>query len=379
MRRSGAGTPPGEAGNPGAMQREATDARSLPSFASRAGAVPQAWDRLESHLAAHGLALDRGCEPRQFAAGFGNLNYLIQVDGQPAVLRRPPLGPIPPGANDMARESRILTRLWQAFPLAPRCLHYCADEAVLGAPFLIMQYRPGLVIGAEMPEAFRGDRAAAAGLGAMLVRELVHLHAVDVAAVGLQDLGRPEGFLARTAAGWSKRAALAWQSGTPAVLKELLDWLAAHEPPGQAATLLHNDFKLDNFVLHPGTLEPVALLDWDMGTRGDPLMDLAVLLSYWSEAGDPDVMRDLRQMPTAEPGFPTRAEAAQTYSRLSGRDLSDFLYYRVLAMLRLSVVFMQLNRRYREGGTRDPRFAGFGKLAEGLLELAASISRGRAS
>jgi aminoglycoside phosphotransferase (APT) family kinase protein len=301
------------------------------------------------------------------------------LDGQPVVLRRPPLGPIPPGANDMGRESRILLRLWRAFPLAPRCLHYCADASILGAPFLIMQYRPGLAIGGTMPEPFRGDREAGAKIGGMLVAELARLHAVEPAAVGLEDLGRPEGFLARTAAGWAKRAGLAWESEPPRVLKELLAWLGANEPPGQAPTLLHNDFKLDNFVLSPETLEPVALLDWDMGTRGDPLMDLAVLLSYWTEAGDPEAMHELGQMPTADAGFPTRAEIAEAYARRTGRDLSDFLYYRVIAALRLAVVFMQLNRRYREGGSDDPRFAGFGKLADGLLEFAQAISVGRAA
>ena len=341
--------------------------------------VPQAWDRLGPHLAEHGFELDPECTPRQFASGFGNLNYLIRMDGQPVVLRRPPLGPIPPGANDMGRESRILLRLWRAYPLAPRCLHYCADESVLGAPFLIMQYRPGVVIGGQMPETLRGDSGVGRKIGDMLVTELARLHAVDPASVGLGDLGRPEGFLARTTAGWAKRAGLAWQSEPPPALRELLDWLVANEPPGRPPTLLHNDFKLDNFVLNPDTLEPVALLDWDMGTRGDPLMDLAVLLSYWTEAGDPEAMHDLQQMPTADHGFPTRSEMADAYARRTGCDMSDFLFYRVIAVLRLAVVFMQLNRRYREGGTDDPRFAGFADLAEGLLEFAHSICSGRAA
>jgi aminoglycoside phosphotransferase (APT) family kinase protein len=356
-----------------------TSENPQPTFRPPAEEVPQAWDRLQVHLADHGFALDLECPPRQFASGFGNLNYLLHVDERPVVLRRPPLGPIPPGANDMGRESRILFRLWRAFPLAPRCLHYCADESILGAPFLLMEYRPGLVIGSRMPEAFRGLRHAGSRIGDMLVEELTRLHAVDPDAVGLGDLGRPEAFLARTTAGWAKRAGLAWEGEPPLALAELLAWLAANAPPEQAPVLLHNDFKLDNFVLNPETLEPLALLDWDMGTRGDPLMDLAVLLSYWTEAGDPEAMHDLQQMPTADRGFPTRGEMAAAYAHKTGRDLSDFQFYRVIAVLRLAVVFMQLNRRYREGGSQDPRFAGFGKLAEGLLEFALAISTGRAA
>ncbi len=349
-----------------------------PTFRAPAAAVPQTWDRLEPYLAEHGFEFDRECVPRQFASGFGNLNYLLRMNGQLVVLRRPPLGPIPLGANDMGRESRILFRLWRAYPLAPRCLHYCADQSILHAPFLIMQYRPGVVIAGQLHESLPGGSELGQKIGEMLATELARLHAVDPAAVGLADLGRPEGFLARTTAGWAKRAGLAWQTEPPAVLRDLLDWLAANQPPEQAPTLLHNDFKLDNFVLHPDTLEPVALLDWDMGTRGDPLLDLAVLLSYWTEADDPQVMHDLQQMPTADHGFPTRSEMVDAYARRTGRDMSDFLFYRVIAVLRLAVVFMQLNRRYREGGSDDPRFAEFGKLAEGLLEFAHSIRSGHA-
>jgi aminoglycoside phosphotransferase (APT) family kinase protein len=341
--------------------------------------MPQRWDRLESHLAAAGLSFDPAVRPRQFASGFGNLNYLLEVEGRPVVLRRPPPGPIPPGANDMGRESRILSRLWEAFPLAPRCLHYCSDDSVLGAPFFLMEYRPGLVIGGRMPDALAGKAGIGAKIGDMLVEQLAELHAVDPASVGLGDLGRPEGFLARTAEGWARRADLAWEGGPPSALRDVLSWLRANPVPGQTPVLLHNDFKLDNFVLDPDTLEPVALLDWDMGTRGDPLVDLAVLLSYWTEAGDPEAMHDLGQMPTAGYGFPMRLEVVEAYARLTGRDVSDFLFYRVVAVLRVAVVFMQLNRRYREGGTRDPRFEAFGRLANGLLDFAHAIVTGRAA
>lgn len=345
-------------------------------FKPRAAETPQAWDRLAAFLAGAGHELRADPPPRQFAGGFGNLNYLLEMDGRPVVLRRPPLGPIPPGANDMRREDRILRVLWQAFPLAPRSLVFCDDEAVLGAPFFIMEYRPGLVIGGDMPAGL--PDTAGETLGPLMMRLLAELHAVDTAAIGLGDFGRPEGFVERTVGGWMKRAGLAWEE-PPSLLGDLETWLAAHMPAAdRPPTLLHNDFKLDNVVLDAGTLDAVAVLDWDLGTRGDPLIDLGVTLAYWTEAGDPWAMHAIHQMPTAGPGFPTRREAVALYADYSGRDVSDILFYRVFGQFRIAVVFMQLNRRYREGGTRDPRFAEFGRMADGLLEFAHEVARGRA-
>ncbi|WP_425406774.1 phosphotransferase family protein [Hwanghaeella sp.] len=348
-----------------------------PSFKSKSEEQAQDWPRLAAYLAGEGFALDlTNRPPRQFAAGFGNLNYLIHVDGEPMVLRRPPLGPIPPGANDMGRESRILSGLSKAFPLAPRCCHACADPGILGAPFFIMDYRDGRVIGGEVPEDIgEGGRRR---IGLRLMEILADLHAVDPATVGLDGLGRPEGFLSRTIEGWSKRAHLAWGDDAPSLVDELGGWLRARVPAGHAVSLIHNDFKLDNVILNRKSLEPVAVLDWDMGTRGDPLFDLAVTLAYWTESGDPDVMHRLNQMPTAAPGFPTRGEAMEAYARVSGRDLSEFIFQRVLGQFRLAVVFAQLYRRWREGGTNDPKFAEFGSLADDLLVFSHDIAMGRA-
>ena len=250
-------------------------------------AVAQDWTCLREHLSGVGMALDADEPPRQFDSGFGNLNYRVVVDGAPVVLRRPPMGPINPGSNDMLREGRILTRLWREFPLAPRCLHVCDEPAVLGAPFILMQYRPGRVIGGGFPidlSEWRGadGKTPGAFIGARLIATLAALHAVDPAAVDLDTLGRPEGFLERTTNGWAKRAELSWDTEPPPVLDRVLDWLRANQPIENpaAATLLHNDFKLDNVILEPQSLEPIAVIDWDMGTRGEPLHDLAVLLSY---------------------------------------------------------------------------------------------------
>lgn len=338
--------------------------------------VAQDWPRLADWLAGEGMRLTS--TPRQFAQGFGNLNFLLEIDGRPAVLRRPPVGPIPPGANDMKREHRILSRLWQAFPLAPRSLAYCESPEVLGAHFLIMEYRAGRVVRGTMPADLAAEPAAGARLGMMLVDLMARIHAVDCDAIGLGDLGRPEGFLARAVDGWAKRAGIAYDGEPPASVAELVAWLRARPVPEQAPALLHNDFKLDNVILDAPARAPVAVLDWDMGTRGDPLFDLATLLSYWTEAGDPPAMHELRQMPTAGYGFPTRAEVVAEYGRRTGRDVSDFAFYRVLTMLKIGIVFAQIHAQYRRGTSTNPRFAPLGRLAGGLLELGVEIARGRA-
>ncbi len=327
---------------------------------------------------AWGLTLDSDPPPRQFAGGLANLNYLIHLDGKPAVLRRPPLGELPAGSHDMAREHRILSRLADALAFAPRSLHLCADPAIIGAPFQILEYRPGLVIRSTMPLGLKGRPEAGARLSQVLLETLTAIHAVDTAAIGLDDLGRPQGFLSRAVAGWRKRGWAAREDGTDALHEDVESWLERNLVPDGPPALLHNDFKLDNMILDPRDLSAVAVVDWDQGTRGDALFDFATLLSYWIEPDDPPALHDMAQMPADEPGFLTRREAASTYAAMSGRDMSGFLFHRVLAMYKLGVIFLQLGLRYRTGATTDPRYAPFSAIGTGAVEFAHDIARGRA-
>jgi aminoglycoside phosphotransferase (APT) family kinase protein len=347
-----------------------------PSFHTQGAQRAQDWLALRVHLAQHGFDLDLSQTPRQFARGFGNLNYLVMIDGQDWVLRRPPSGNIPPGANDMAREFGILRNLWKAFPLAPKAIHFCSDPLILGAPFLIMEYRPGLVIGGKLPVSRVVTQPERNLLGRKMVELLADLHAVDAESVALANLGRPQNMLARMIAGWEKRANLACGPDTPKGVTRTTQWLHARLPVQQPARLLHSDFKLDNIILDPKLLTPLAVIDWDMGTRGDPLVDLATLLSYWSQADDPDVMHQLAQMPTAQPGFPTRADVLELYARRTGVDLSSFEFYRVLAMFKLTVVFMQLHAQFVRGEVSDEKYRTFGALCAGLLDFTEAIASG---
>jgi aminoglycoside phosphotransferase (APT) family kinase protein len=342
-------------------------------FRPAAATVAQDWPALGRWLAARGAALGPA-PPRQFAGGFGNLNYRIEIDGVPAVLRRPPPGPLPSGANDMAREHRILSALPRAYPLAPCALHFCADPAVLGAPFQIIEYRPGIVIRDRLPAAAAGRPQIAAALSRHMVESLAALHAVEPAAVGLDALGRPQDFLQRTLAGWAGRAAALPDLVDARLLTDTTRWLRRHLPAETAPSLVHSDFKLDNMILDPASYAPVAVIDWDMGTRGDPLWDLAVLLSYWTEPGDPECLHLMRQMPTAEPGFWSRAEALAAYAGLAGRAIEDFAFYRVLSLFRSAVVFLQLFDRWRRDPAANPGCARFDALGRGLLDHARAVA-----
>ena len=349
-----------------------------PVFKPEASQTGQDWHRLADYLAGRGHRLDRGQPVRQFAGGLGNLNYLIHLDGRMAVLRRPPPGPLPRGANDMMREARILTGLAPHFPLAPTCLLSCDDTAVLGAPFLVMEYRPGLVVRSRLPARFRSMADTGARIATILVDVLSRLHAVDPAAAGLADLGRPQGFVERTAAGWAHRAEQAWDGTAPSQVPEILHWLERQPAPDPVVALLHNDYKLDNLILDPDTLQPRALVDWDLGTRGDPRWDLAVLLSYWTQPDDPPTMVALRQMPPAAAGFPNRSDMVQRYTEAVDRPIDGMRPYRVLAQFRLAVVYRQIFRRFRDGDEVNPQADSFAQLADELMQFTMDVMAGRA-
>ena len=345
---------------------------------SAADSVPMDWVAVRTYLAEHGHRFDADPLPRQFAGGLANLNYLIHLDGKPAVLRRPPMGKLPAGAYDMAREFRILSRLPDALPFIARGLHLCDDTAIIGQRFQIIEYRSGLVIREHLPPDLAHRPEIGARLSQVLLETISAIHAVDTKAVGLDDLGRPDGFLARGVAGWRKRGLAAMQEGTERLHRDVGLWLERNVVPDGAPGLLHNDFKLNNMILDPDDFTPRAVVDWDQGTRGDPLFDFATLLSYWIHPDDPWAMHDMEQMPAVEACLCTRQEAVAEYARLSGRDMSDFRFYRVLAMYKLSVIFLQLGLRYRSGATQEPRYAPLTGIGTGILEFTHEIAEGRA-
>jgi aminoglycoside phosphotransferase (APT) family kinase protein len=325
-------------------------------------------DRVEPWLRAHLPDATGPLSVRQFGGGHANLTYLLAFDGREYVLRRPPLGPVAPSAHDMRREHQVLARLWRGYPLAPRSYALCTDPAVLGVDFHVLERRRGFVVRMGNAGLVTGDPALAARIGAMLIDSLAALHGVDPAAVGLADLGRPEGYLARQVEGWTKRWHAALDDSAPDAA-DLVAWIARERPPDSAPALVHNDFKLDNIlVAEDDPARPVAVLDWDMCTRGDPLTDLGTLLTYWVEAGDPPLWREAAMMPSYAEGFPTRAEAVARYAEVSGRDLARIGWYEVFGAFKTAVILQQIYIRYLRGQTKDARFANFGARVRALVE-----------
>lgn len=311
----------------------------------------------------------------QFGGGHANLTYLLGVGAAEYVLRRPPLGPVAASAHDMAREHRILSRLWQAYPLAPRSLVHCPDPSVIGAEFHILERRRGFVIRNGRSDDVLRDPAIARGVSETLIDCLADLHLADADACGLGDLGHPEEFMQRQVDGWSGR----WRKALDPTAPEadtLIDWIATNMPASDRASLVHNDYKLDNVLLDQSDpTRAAAVLDWDMCTRGDPLSDLGTLMNYWLEPGDPADWRIATQMPCEYEGFLTRVEAIDRYARRTGFDLGEVRWYQVFAAFRTAVILQQIYIRWLRGQTRDPRFETFGTRVAALIAKADYLTR----
>ena len=322
--------------------------------------------RLEPWLRDHLPAAEGPLLIRQFGGGLANLTYLVRFGEREYVLRRPPLGPIAPTSHDMKREHRVLTRLYEAFPLAPRSFVVCDDPSILGVDFHVTERRRGLVIRGDLPDRFRHQPPLNRRLSEMLVDTLVELHRVDPAAVGLGALGRPQGFVRRQLDGWAKRWHAAKHEPNDRVAR-LLTWLGDEVPESDTVSLLHNDYKLDNILVDlEDPCTPVALLDWDMSTRGDPLVELGYLLNFWVERDDDPEWIAAGGMPTHHDGFLTRAEVVERYARRSGYDVSRMLWYHIFGVFKLIVIIQQIYIRFLRGQTEDQRFARFGKRVESL-------------
>lgn len=323
--------------------------------------------RLEPFLRERLAETDGPLTVEQFGGGHANLTYLLRFGTTEYVLRRPPLGPVAPSAHDMRREHRVQSVLTEAYPLCPRSYLFCDDASIIGADFHVQERRRGIVIRTEMPDRFSGRTDLNARIGTMLVDSLAALHRVDPAAVGLGDLGKPDGFVQRQLDGWTKRWHAAKDVDIPEI-DRLIAWLAADVPAPQAATILHNDYKLDNMLVDaadPGI--PVAVLDWDMCTLGDPLMDLGHMLNYWSDRDDPAEWRSVSSMPTWHDGFPRRDEIIARYGEKTGFDTARASWYFVFGAFKLAVILQQIYIRYLRGQTQDARFATLGDRVAGLV------------
>jgi aminoglycoside phosphotransferase (APT) family kinase protein len=293
----------------------------------------------------------------QFPSGHSNLTYRVSWGTRELVLRRPPFGSQVKSAHDMGREYRVLSKLHQAYPVAPKVILYCDDLSVLGAPFYLMEPIRGIIVRQQLPPGMMLPPTKARQLSETFLDNLVRLHTLDYDQIGLGDLGKPQGYLERQVKGWIERYHNSATDDLPDVGR-ISDWLTRNIPASSDATLIHNDYKYDNVVLDSNDITKiVGVLDWEMCTLGDPLSDLGTSLAYWTDPSDPDELQEVRSAPTTIPGTLTRAQLAERYAQAAGRSIHDMVFYLTFARFKVGVIVQQIYYRYARGLTHDERFA----------------------
>ncbi len=305
-------------------------------------------------------------EVRQFPGGASNLTYLVRYDNRDLILRRPPFGKKAKGAHDMVREARIMQALKPVYPYVPEVLAICQDPAVMDCDFYVMQRLLGVIPRQDFPRELALTPEKTRALCQSVVDKLVELHKVDIKAAGLESLGKGEGYVARQISGWSERYR---NARTPDVgdFESVMAWLDAKKPAGEVAiTLIHNDYRFDNVVFDPDTLDVIGVLDWEMATLGDPLMDLGNSLAYWVQADDDPIFQLMRRQPTNAPGMMTRDEVVAYYGEKTGWKVDNFDFYMVYGLFRLAGIAQQIWYRYYHQQTTNPAFAQFGNMVNYL-------------
>jgi aminoglycoside phosphotransferase (APT) family kinase protein len=305
---------------------------------------------------------------RQFPSGHSNLTYSLSLGAREFVLRRPPFGSKVKSAHDMSREFRVLSKLHSVYAPAPEVLLYCDDDSIIGAPFYVMNPVRGIILRRLVPPGLDFSAEMARRLSESFVDNLIRLHRVDYAAVGLSDLGKPEGYLERQVRGWTERYYGSRTHDYPEVEK-IAAWMQRHMPVTGSISLIHNDYKYDNVVLDSNDITTiVGVLDWEMCTIGDPLTDLGTTLAYWVDATDPQELQEDRWGPTNVPGSLTRAELVHDYARKTGSEPSEIAFYLAFARFKLAVIVQQIYYRYHQGLTKDERFASMPDTIQMLLQ-----------
>jgi len=332
--------------------------------------------RLEPYLRSHFPGFAGELRVEQFPSGHSNLTYSLSLGGKEMVLRRPPFGSKVKSAHDMGREYHVLEKLHAAYP-APRPLLYCTDESIIGAPFYMMERVHGIILRRDLPPGLELAPPTARLLSEAFIDNLARLHQLDYNALGLGELGKPQGYLERQVKGWIERYYGSKTHELPEV-ESIAAWLKDRMPAPGGASLIHNDYKYDNMALDVAEITHIcAVLDWEMCTLGDPLTDLGTALAYWVQADDPAEVQRVRWGPTAVPGSLTRAELVERYHAKTGRDVDNIVFYYVFALFKVAVIIQQIYYRYHHGLTKDARFASLGEVARMLLQVSlAAAERG---
>lgn len=336
--------------------------------------------KLEAFLKSRFPELSGPLAVDQFPKGYSNLTYRLRMNGREMVLRRPPFGARIKTAHDMGREFRILSHLHGLYPKVPRPLAYCDNESVLGAPFYLMERVEGIILRAKPPDGLDLSESLMRRLSESFVANFAEIHAVDLNAAGLADLGKPDGYVGRQIDGWTKRYQNARTDDIPD-MEAVAKWLADHKPPEAGGCLIHNDYKYDNLVLDPAEPWRIrACLDWEMATLGDPLMDLGSTLGYWVDPDDPEEWRRQSFGVTTLPGNFNRQQLLERYAKLTGREIASPVFYYAYGLFKIAVIVQQIYARYKQGLTKDERFGPLIYMVRAAGRTAASaIERSRVS
>ena len=321
--------------------------------------------RVDAFLKQHIDGLEGEPVVKQFPGGASNLTYLLHYPHRDLVLRRPPRGAKAKSAHDMMREARVMSALKASYPFVPTILARCNDDRVIGQDFYVMERLSGTILRRDLPPELGLDRDGVRALCLGFIDRLIQLHQVDAQQAGLKELGKGEGYIARQVSGWSERWRQAPTEGSDPC-EDVMTWLASHQPSrDNASGVIHNDFRFDNVVLATDNpLNIIGVLDCELATIGDPLMDLGSSLAYWVQADDDPVFQSFRRQPTHEAGMLTRREVVEYYGERTGMDVSLWSFYEVFGLFRLMVIIQQIYRRYALGQTTNPQFAGFGDAAK---------------
>lgn len=335
-------------------------------------------DKLKQHLEPVLGAKVANLQVKQFPGGHSNLTYLLSSGNDTWVLRRPPFGSKVKSAHDMSREYKILSALKTVYPYGPVPIHFCEDHSIIGCDFYLMSYIEGLVIRREYPANLNLSPAQIRQQLFNFFDVLSELHSVDLVEAGLDNFGRPEGYVQRQVDGWCGR----WVDAvTPDTVNcdETIKWLYDNMPAESGkASVIHNDYKMDNVIFSlDDPLKVIGVLDWEMSTVGDPLMDLGCTLGYWTQTTDPDFFRESRTMPSDIEGAPTRADIIARFQQQTGLSVDHFPFYFCFGMFRLAVIGQQIYNRYYHGLTKDQRFAGFVKKAHALQHMCELVISGK--
>jgi aminoglycoside phosphotransferase (APT) family kinase protein len=331
-------------------------------------------ENLRQYLAQHfpGEDVAVPIEIERISGGHSNETFFIRRGSREWVLRRPPRGPLLPTAHDVLREYRVLKALNTTNVPTPEVLLACEDTGIIGAPFYLMERVRGMVIRQELPDYAR-DVAGKRAICKALVDALVALHGADWQAIGLENFGKPGGYLERQVRRWTGQLEKSRQRPLPD-LDAVTVWLTAHMPVSGHATIVHGDYRLDNVIYAEDRPQVLAIVDWEMATLGDPLADVGYLLSFWREPGDPEPEFTSEMWRAMEqPGFMTRDEITQYYAERSGRSMHDVAFYVALAIWKLAILLEGSYSRHRAGTTDDPFFESLDKGVPALARRARAV------